>query len=362
MRTKMTLAVLFLIVSLTLLTGVIMKIQITSTPPVAVVVKNQAVAVLPSEVNANCLAEGREDFVCLEKFYTDLVMTKGIATAFGDIKARYETSPAVKGYCHQLTHVIGHAGADLEGGVGAAFALGDPFCWSGFYHGVMEEIMKGVTLDQLPTKVNTVCADIPGKSEYSFLYFNCVHGLGHGLMQLFENNLFDSLTACSNLEGYWERDSCVGGVFMENIMIESRGGVSEYLKVNDPVYPCNAVSSDYKTPCYLMQTSHMLTASQDNFATVFALCSGVEDGYREICYQSLGRDASGRTSSNAEQTKATCMLGSDFVARSNCVIGAVKDFISYFHSDTEAKKFCVSLDTTLTDVCLSTAESYYKTF
>jgi hypothetical protein len=56
------------------------------------------------------------------------------------------------------------------------------------------------------------------------------------------------------------------------------------------------------------------------------------------------------------------MLGEDYEARSNCVIGAVKDFISYYHDDTRAKEFWESLEADLRGGCLQTAEEYYKIF
>jgi hypothetical protein len=41
--------------------------------------------------------------------------------------------------------------------------------------------------------------------------------------------------------------------------------------------------------------------------------------------------------------------------------GALKDFISYYHNDTQAKEFCGSLDADLSDECLKTGEECYQT-
>ena len=309
-----------------------------------------------------CVQNGREDLPCYEAYYTDRVKKIGVTESFVDLKARYASSSAVRSECHQITHAIGHASAELGSGVGVAFAIGDPFCWSGYYHGVMEGIVKEVGTEALASKINDICTDIPGKATYSFEYYNCVHGLGHGVMELYDANLFTSLDACSKLKGEWEQSSCGGGVFMENIMIESRGGVSAYLKKDDPLYPCDAVSELHKSQCYLMQTSHMLTAAGDDFGKVFTQCAAAEESYRGTCYQSLGRDASGRSVSDAVKTKAICMMGSTPFAQENCVIGAVKDFVSFFHSDTQANAFCTSLNADLKHTCLQVAQSYYSTF
>jgi hypothetical protein len=181
-------------------------------------------------------------------------------------------------------------------------------------------------------------------------------------MVVSNNHLFDSLKLCDNLSGTWEQNSCYGGVYMENVILDNLGEHTDYLKPNDPIYPCNAVEQKYKTSCYLMQTSYALKVSNQDFSKVFALCRQADSGFEDTCWQSLGRDASGSTSSNAERTREKCYLGENYREKSNCIVGAVKDFISYFHSDVEAKNFCNSLSQDLTQICLDTATSYYKSF
>jgi hypothetical protein len=175
-----------------------------------------------------------------------------------------------------------------------------------------------------------------------------------------QDELFEALKLCDNLEGEWERSSCYSGVFMENVIIDNKNHFTKYLKPSEPLYPCNAVDVQYKTPCYLMQTSYMLKVTGGDFAKVFASCADAETDFRTTCYQSLGRDASGRSSSNVEITRRTCALGKDFEQQSNCLIGAVKDFISYFHSDTQARELCTVVGSTLKQVCEETRTSYVK--
>ncbi len=49
------------------------------------------------------------------------------------------------------------------------------------------------------------------------------------------------------------------------------------------------------------------------------------------------------------------MLGRDYKARSNCIIGAVKDFILY-ENEPQAKELYESLDADLRDVCFQVGE------
>lgn len=305
--------------------------------------------------------EASHDFFCYENYYSKLVKENGIATAFTDLKVRYEKNSYVRSQCHPITHVIGHMAVELYPVVSQAYTHGDSFCWSGFYHGVMEGIIGKVGRAKIASQLNNICTDIPGKENYSFDYYNCVHGLGHGLMVLTENELFDSLKLCDNVQGSWEQTSCYGGVFMENVIVDNKNHFTKYLKPKDLLYPCNAVNEIYKSSCYLMQTSYMLKIVND-FGKVFELCRKADIGFSEICFQSLGRDVSGRSLSNAETTKKNCELGSNYTERSNCIIGAVKDFISYYHSDQQGYALCKIIAADLKQICTDTAVSYYKSF
>ncbi|MDP2637397.1 MAG: hypothetical protein Q8P03_02180 [bacterium] len=306
-----------------------------------------------------CVGQSQADFDCYEKVFSDFTGNEGVAAAFALLRAEYPKNAYVQAQCHPLTHVIGNAAATLYPDVSEAYTKGDSFCWSGYYHGVLEGVIGRIGYSKLESEMNNICKGLRDARPYSFDHYNCVHGLGHGVMAVTNNELFQSLETCDILNDSWETASCWSGAFMENVIIDNKNHYTKYLRPEEPLYPCNAVGEQYKGTCYLMQTSYMLKVTFGDFEKVFDLCSQAEQGYRNTCYVSLGRDASGRSLSNVEQTKATCNLGKDFTQRSNCVIGAVKDFISYFHSDIQAKELCASLDgADLQKVCRDTAESY----
>ncbi len=304
-----------------------------------------------------------ESLLCMEQQYKTFTKNHGVPAAFTKLKAAYAINPSVKTYCHQLSHVIGRTEADMVKNVDEAYSKGDNFCWSGYYHGVMESIVVKIGAKNLPAKLPTICAAIKAQKPYSFYHYNCVHGLGHGVMDVTDSNLFASLKMCDLLSNTWEKESCYGGVFMENEMDEvNPDHHSNYLKADQPMYPCTVVEQQYKYQCYLMQTSHALRVANYDFATVFTECSNIDATYIDVCYQSLGRDASGNSSSNVDKTKANCMLGANSDAQTNCIIGAVKDFVSYYHSDKQANDLCLSLDNSLQQICQTTKTQYYKTF
>jgi hypothetical protein len=306
-----------------------------------------------------------KDFDCFEKHYQYMVSQQTIDEAFADLKVRYDTNTSVRSLCHPLVHVIGRAALEKYPDIAEAYTKGDHFCWSGYYHGVMEAILYKTTPEELPNTINAICDSVPGKATYSFDYYNCVHGLGHGVMYITNNELFDALVLCDNLQGGWEQESCYGGVFMENVITDFENHFTKYLKPEEPLYPCTAVAEKNKHACYLMQTSYVLKENGYNFMDAFAQCSTVEEQHKDTCYQSVGRDASGSTVSDVQRTKVYCLLGANERQETGCVVGAVKDFISYFHSDVQAKQFCNSfkdVDENLTNTCIFIANNYYKSF
>ena len=311
-------------------------------------------------VSIHCIGP-TQTFSCEKRHVEVITKTLGPTVAMNDLKKQYAHTPEVVSDCHQLSHAIGNTAADLYGGnITKAFLSGDSFCWSGYYHGVVERAVENIGEAQFVASANTLCADIPGKERYSFDYYNCVHGLGHGLMALTHNELFKTLSMCDHLSGDWERKSCYGGTFMENIMVDNRNHFAKYLKKDDLMYPCDAVNTKYKEQCYLMQTSYALSQTNYDFANAFKLCAGVDADFRDTCAQSVGRDASGNSVSDPLRTNAHCALALDDNQYKNCVTGAVKDFISYFHRDKEAREFCFALPERFRLDCLETGETYFR--
>ncbi len=318
----------------------------------------------PNIAEAEACSRGDNKFTCYADYFKAKTKAAEAVDAIADLKQLYESDEYAKSQCHQLIHVIGRTGYEKYGSLAAAYTKGDAFCWSGYYHGVTEQAIGDLGPERMRKDANTVCASLAAKAKYSFDHYNCAHGLGHGFMTVENFNLFDALKTCDLLTDGWDRQSCYGGVFMENVMVAVReDGTSQYLRPNELMYPCTAVETPYKEQCYLMQTSYALQQNGYDFAKVAKLCHDLPDGdYVSTCYQSLGRDASGSTVSDVARTKANCEKALDGLGLEACMLGAVRDFVSFHHSDVQAKAFCNAFADGLTARCLKEVETYYATF
>ncbi|MEK7155845.1 MAG: hypothetical protein AAB734_03105 [Patescibacteria group bacterium] len=305
-----------------------------------------------------CPSDASLTSTCWIAYYEAFVEKYPAVEALADLKTRYDAGEGAKGFCHPLLHIVGAAAGREYGSVGEAYKHGETFCRSGYHHGVLEGLF-GEDGDKLLTELDSLCAAIEGKERYSYNYFSCVHGIGHGLMAYFDHDLFASIAACDRLSGAWEESSCHGGVFMENVISNTLEEPSKFLKDDDPLYPCNAVAETYRAQCYLMQTSHMLVIFEGDFEKTFAACrtAGV---HQKTCFQSIGRDASGWSYGNPESTISLCAAGTTLEERSACLTGAAADYIQSY-GEARARSLCALGEDGARIPCIQTVEWHVKT-
>ena len=53
------------------------------------------------------------------------------------------------------------------------------------------------------------------------------------------------------------------------------------------------------------------------------------------------------------------MLGGEYEARFNCIVGAAEYFVRHYYGDAQPKVFCETLTSELRDACLQEVEEYY---
>jgi len=253
-----------------------------------------------------------------------------------------KTDTAIEAGCHRIAHAIGSASlARYHGDVTRAFAEGSASCWSGYYHGILEHALIGAqTKAQYAAVARRVCSGASIRATV-WLAYQCVHGLGHGLMLQSGYNMPFALSICDRLKTDWDRSSCTGGIFMENINAangSAYGQKTQWLKKSDLVYPCDWVKSRDKLYCYLMVTSRILGANGYDWKATARICAGVEKGWVATCFQSYGRDADGSTRQNASKVLSLCALTGTH--EGDCLYGASRDMTSNYSSGKQASGLC----------------------
>jgi len=269
-----------------------------------------------------------------------------------------EQQPEVFSRCHEVTHYLGRLEYQKTKSVPQVFSECDSTCHGGCYHGVIEEYFKesgdgtiGLSDVDISNKIRTVC----GKQEtYAAprIYSECVHGIGHAMMYINNQEVPQSLNFCDSLSTQSDRETCYGGVFMENSSSSTNlDHPTQYLKADDPLYPCDVLESRYLKICYEYQSSYFAELSTWDWNKTAQLCLRVPADYQAGCFNIIGSNQVGYTEDQAVM-KNDCYLmpTSDFV--SNCVAGVISAFGGRYVGDMgKMVSFCSLLAETEKQSC-----------
>jgi mono/diheme cytochrome c family protein len=279
------------------------------------------------------------DAACYEQAFGNLAYEDGPGAALDKLDELSSSNPVVQGDCHPIAHKIGAGGLlHFEGDVGKAFADGSGTCGSGFYHGLLQWKLAAVNADQVAGVAASVC-NAPEIKANAFIYYQCDHGLGHGLMLYTAYDLPKALDYCHQLKTEFDQVSCSGGVFMEN-QSSSFGLRTKWLKTTNLLYPCdsNLVDRRDKLYCYLLVTSHILPNVNGDWKKTADWCRKSERGWVQYCFQSYGRDVAGNAGRAPQGMKELCAQAGS--GEKECIYGAVRDVMNNNAQDPNGKAFC----------------------
>jgi mono/diheme cytochrome c family protein len=286
--------------------------------------------------------EDCKDTTCYEQAFGNLAYNDGPKKALEELDTLSSSNSTVAADCHPIAHKIGAGGLlYFKGDVGKAFSDGSATCGSGYYHGLLQWKLAGARADQVAGIASTVCKD-PNIEKNAFIYYQCNHGLGHGLMLYTGLDLPQALDYCHQLQTETDSIMCSGGVFMEN-QSSSFGLHSKWLSSKNLLYPCNSkyVKRQDKLYCYLLITSHILPYVGGSWTKTAAWCRRSDPGWVQYCFQSLGRDVSGTAVHNPQQMKTFCHeAGEKANGEKECIYGAIRDVMNNNAQDPNGKAFC----------------------
>jgi cytochrome c553 len=284
---------------------------------------------------------------CYEQAFANLAYEEGPGAALDEFQRLQARTRAVFVNCHQIAHMIGAGGLlHFDGNVGKAFADGNSTCGSGYYHGLLQWKLAGVASSQVAGIAREVCND-PEIKANGFNYYQCDHGLGHGLMLYTAYDLPQALRFCHELQTNFDQTSCTGGVFMENLS-SSFGVKTNWLSKRNLLYPCDSkvVGEADKTYCYTIIAQRILPAVDYDWVKTADWCRRSEPGWADECFQSFGRSVASATRSEgritigaaARRMQTLCHKAGS--GERDCITGAVVDVLNNNPSDLTAKGFC----------------------
>ena len=313
---------------------------------------------------APCTRESRSQRVdCYREAFTGIVRAQGVAAAIATLQSVAQVDRVANQEGHVFAHGIGIEGYLSLRNVPAAFGPCPVEFASGCGHGVIQAYLENQsTMDSLT--INTLCAPYHRPNEPRWQLFQCVHGMGHGLNMMFGGDLPRALATCDLLGEGWDRTSCYGGAFMENIMGEIAPhhpatelasshehdhmamGHAPFKRLDrdQPLYPCSIMAQKYLQACYEIQTAAILHFRKGSIGKTAAVCDTAPEDMRSVCYLSLGRDITSKAGRNPDRTRRYCDQGAEQY-RKWCYYGAVKALIDWGARAEPGIEFCGVLGT-----------------
>jgi hypothetical protein len=315
---------------------------------------------------ADCFNSGWEDEnLCFQNFIEAFAQEKSVKEILAAMEDARTQNSTVENSCHPISHAIGRFAFEKYGNVGDAFESCDFSCHSGCYHGVMERMFYGESTDynqhlsfaDISGFMPTVCSPDKFNNPTTNIIFQCLHGVGHAVLYTIDYDLEEALQLCDLLPTDYDRNSCYGGVIMENVTAFEKD--KRDLDERDPHYPCNKLDQRYGYQCYLMQTSVMSEYGY-TYAQIADLC---EDAglFKAQCHTSLGRDLSNLARiGDADTVVDACMVKEDSVFSHNCFAGAVYALVDNTWSEEYAFPLCAKIpEAGIRSDCFRLARNYY---
>ena len=115
--------------------------------------------------------------------------------------------------CHFISHQIGHASFEENPSIASNLLSADGTqCRGGFFHGVMASYFHNVkgNGEDISDSYKILCNDLIGTSNYQ----DCIHGLGHGLVHYYPDDLEAAIEKCHDMSLY-QNILCIKGIMMQ---------------------------------------------------------------------------------------------------------------------------------------------------
>lgn len=269
---------------------------------------------------------------------THAVQAQGADAAIDLLKARIQQNIRLASLCHPLAHTVGRAAYARYGFSGAILYV-DDVCGSGYLHGVVETQFIGLPD---PAEVASTLCD-PGSVD-------CFHGIGHGLMLAFLNDVPSSLDVCRTFDQRFQRIQCSEGVYMELFQIEDESHVAVDFGPGGSLKPCLEVEDPERATCAFYAPRHHLRVYEDDIDGVLAMCRAIGRPTQDACIKGMGSAMMKNSIDDPLIVERLC-LSLPEPDRTYCAEGMTSYWIVHFASAAKGRELCAMIGDALRPAC-----------
>jgi hypothetical protein len=229
--------------------------------------------------------------------------------------------------CHDPAHHLGMWLHSYTTNLKEALSYAKPLlCGGAVLHGIFQsyftaEHVHGVDNNQI--MITNLCPI--SQENVNWIYErDCIHGIGHGLAELYDYNTTVAVARCNEFEPEWAQSACSRGVFMQNMIRYGETGEANFDR-NDIYFPCDTTVAKFAPQCYYYHAPYLLHRNSNNLIATFAQCDNISPSeFAKYCYQGLGRVLQIPALINAEEAIAYCYLGNQSRYHDDCLRGLLR--------------------------------------
>lgn len=274
--------------------------------------------------------------------------------AIQTLKDEMAKDPALLDSCHELLHEMGRAAFKKYQSFGAAMQYQDEVCVSGYMHGIMEAYFAQTS--DVYAALKTVCN---GYASGTFARWECIHGVGHGLMFSTDNDLPASLKKCDAYQNPFDNGACYNGVFMENFNTDQKEHFSAFLDPTKPLYPCDQETKNLDD-CYMNAPIYYLGLHPKDYTGALAMCDTAPTSTRYSCYYGVGGQATRRNVNDPLLVESICNAAN--ASQPACMMGSVSAYLGHYVSSTLVLHMCADYNTVDRQICLEGVHDFITTY
>ncbi len=295
-----------------------------------------------------------------------ILESHGLAAALDSVADRASRDSVLQREGHQLAHALGHRAVAGHGGNAAVIRECRPVFASGCYHGVVEAFLSAAGRIDMP-ELERLCRSVEGPGGPGPA-FECIHGLGHGVLGARRYDLEATLRDCDALSTPRLTASCHAGAFMEAINAavgtpamhgthrDAAGHAAPSVAIDpaDPYSPCRGYGDPYATSCWLFQGFVILHANAFDPGRSLRVCDGAPDGRAARCYESVGHQLTGLLQRGDRWILEQCGKGRPALAP-HCAAGATLALNAMDWTGSRAARLCAAAPAEWKETCYRTA-------
>jgi len=242
-------------------------------------------------------------------------------------------------YCHENGHHIGMLLYGFIGNLSEAILSVEPRCGGSVHHGIIQNyfatsmLLKNQKIDEF--EITHIC-DVVLKSSLSRT--ECLHGIGHGLIDSYNYDLISALNRCDEFE---EAPSCYSGTAM-GFGKNYYETYKESLNEDEILQVCKDLEEKYQSACYQFQANNLLIFKNLSTKDSLAVCDTLENTNEiKYCYTGVGIQIFTIYHNNFELYASECLQGNPNF-QTYCLFGGEGVIIDQLGMD-KGFEFCKAL-------------------